>query len=206
MDLEKIALIIVDMQNDFIHEKGFIMKSTDGLSIPKSALAGIRAPIPYINELAGAFRKAGKDVIYIYTAWKPDYSDVAIPLGKRKDKGREAGSLVEGSWGAQIIDELKPLETDRMVLKKAYGGFFQTSLDRLLRNLDIKTLVMTGVATNYCVETTSREAVAYGYDIIFVSDGTGTFDPEGHKATLKVMGNGFGEVKSTAEVIALLSK
>ncbi|MBW1854894.1 MAG: cysteine hydrolase, partial [Deltaproteobacteria bacterium] len=87
----------------------------------------------------------------------------------------------------------------------AYGAFFQTPLDRILRNLGIKTLVMTGVATNYCVETTSREAVAYGYDIILVSDATATFDPEGHQATLKVITTGFGEVLNTEEVLNLLT-
>jgi nicotinamidase-related amidase len=63
---------------------------------------------------------------------------------------------------------------------------------------------MTGVATNFCVETTTREAVAYGYDVIFVKDGTATFDPAGHEATLKVIAMGFGEVMNTEEVIKLL--
>jgi nicotinamidase-related amidase len=64
---------------------------------------------------------------------------------------------------------------------------------------------MTGVATNFCVETTTREAVAYGYEVIFVSDATATFDSAGHDATLKVIATGFGEVMSTEEVIKLLS-
>jgi ureidoacrylate peracid hydrolase len=64
---------------------------------------------------------------------------------------------------------------------------------------------MTGVATNFCVETTAREAVAYGYDIILVSDAATTFDPEGHQATLKVIATGFGEVMNTEEVIKLFT-
>ena len=114
-------------------------------------------------------------------------------------------ALLKGSWGAQIIEELTPHETDHMVMKKAYGAFFQTPLDRILRNLGIKILVMTGVATNYCVETTSREAVAYGYDVIMVNDATATFDLEGHQATMKVIATGFGEVMSTEEVLKLLA-
>lgn len=206
MDRENIALIIVDMQNDFIHDNGFVKKFSEGAGVPKSALDLLKDPIPYIKELAEFFRRKGKEVIYIYTAWAPDYSDVAVPLKKMHDKAKEAGCLVEGSWGARIVEELTPQKTDHLVLKKAYGGFFQTSLDRVLRNLGIKTLVMTGVATNFCVETTTREAVAYGYDIIFVSDATATFDPEGHKATLKVIAMGFGEVMSTKEVRELLEK
>ncbi len=203
--LENVALIIVDMQNDFIHDKGFARKSSLEIGVPASALDLMKAPVPYIKKLAECFRKNGKKVIYIYTAWESDYSDVAIPLKKMAGKAREMGALVKGSWGTQIIEELTPQKTDYMVMKKAYGAFFQTPLDRILRNLGIKTLVMTGVATNYCVETTSREAVAYGYDIILVSDATATFDPEGHQATLKVITTGFGEVMSTEEVLKFLT-
>ena len=117
------------------------------------------------------------------------------------DKAKETGALVRGSWGAQIIDELPPHETDHMVMKKAYGAFFQSSLDRVLRNLNVKTLVMTGIATNFCVETTSREAVAYGYHVVLVSDATATYDPDGHQATLKVIATGFGDVMTTDEII-----
>ncbi|KPJ62013.1 MAG: hypothetical protein AMJ42_00325 [Deltaproteobacteria bacterium DG_8] len=202
--LENGALIIVDMQNDFIHNNGFVRKHSQGIGIPASSLDLLKTPIPYIKKLAECFRKKRKEVIYIYTAWESDYSDVAIPLKKMASKAKEMGALVKGSWGAQIIEELTPHETDHMVMKKAYGAFFQTPLDRTLRNLDIKTLVMTGVATNFCVETTSREAVAYGYEIILVSDATATFDPEGHQATMKVISTGFGEVMSTDEVLKLL--
>jgi len=205
MTLENTALIIVDMQNDFIHDNGYVRKSSQGMGIPKRSLDLLKTPITNIKKLAECFRKNEKEVIYIYTAWESDYSDVAIPLKKMVGKAKEMGALVKGSWGAQIIEELTPYETDYMVMKKAYGAFFQTPLDRILRNLDIKTLVMTGVATNYCVETTSREAVAYGYDLILVNDATATFDPEGHQATLKVISTGFGEVMSTEEVIKLLA-
>jgi nicotinamidase-related amidase len=206
MDLEKAALIIVDMQNDFIHKDGFVLKYSEGVGVPKTALERLKMPIPFIKDLAQFFRSKGKHVIYVYTAWARDYSDVALPLKKMRDRAKEAGALVEGSWGARIIDELIPKDTDHLVVKKAYGGFFQTSFDRVLRNLGIKTLIMTGVATNFCVETTAREAVAYGYEVILVNDATASFDPEGHQATTKVIATGFGEVMSTAEVKELLIK
>ena len=205
MDLEKAALIIVDMQNDFIHDKGFVRKSSEGIGVPAESLDLLKKPISFIQRLAESFRTNGKDVIYIYTAWEKDYSDIALPLKKMGPKAKEMGALVKGSWGAEIIDELAPQQNDHMVMKKAYGAFFQTPLDRTLRNLGVNTLVMTGVATNFCVETTAREAVAYGYDIIMVKDGTATFDPEGHQATLKVITTGFGEVMSTDEVLDLFS-
>ncbi|MCK5008992.1 MAG: cysteine hydrolase [Deltaproteobacteria bacterium] len=206
MDLGNVALIIVDMQNDFLHKDGFVRKYSQGIGVPASSLDQLRAPIPYIKTLADFFQYNRKEVIYIYTAWEKDYSDVAIPLRKMADKAKETGALVRGSWGAQIIEELTPHETDHMVMKKAYGAFFQSSLDRVLRNLGIKTLVMTGIATNFCVETTSREAVAYGYNVILASDATATYDPEGHQATLKEIAAGFGDVMSTEDVIKLLQQ
>jgi ureidoacrylate peracid hydrolase len=203
--MDRAALAIVDMQNDFIHDDGFVRKSSREIGVPPSALDLLSKPIPNIKRLSAGFRQNGLNVIYIYTAWEKDYSDVALPLKKMGPKAKEMGALVKGSWGAQIIDELAPQDTDHQVMKKAYGAFFQTPLDRMLRNMGIKTLVMTGVATNFCVETTLREAVAYGYDIILTSDGTATFDPEGHQATLKVVSTGFGEVMTTDEILDSLS-
>ena len=201
MSLDNAALMIIDMQNDFIHKNGFVRTYSQGIGVPATSLDRLKAPIPHIKTLADFFRYNRKEVIYIYTAWEKDYSDVAIPLRKMADKAKETGALVRGSWGAQIIEELTPHETDHMVVKKAYGAFFQSSLDRVLRNLGIQTLIMTGIATNFCVETTSREAVAYGYHVILVSDATATYDPEGHQATLKVIAAGFGDVMSTEEII-----
>ena len=205
MHLESAALIIVDMQNDFIHDQGFVRKSSREIGVPSTALDLLNKPIPKIKRLAEGFRKNGLNVIYIYTAWEKDYSDVALPLKKLGPKAQAMGALVKGSWGAQIIEDLTPHETDHQVMKKAYGAFFQTPLDRMLRNMGIKTLIMTGVATNFCVETTLREAVAYGYDVILASDGAATFDPEGHQATLKVVSTGFGEVMTTDEILNSLS-
>jgi nicotinamidase-related amidase len=136
-------------------------------------------------------------------AFEQDYID-AVPT-RTMERAKEMGAMVEGTWGAQILDELSPQENDHMVRKQSSGGFFQTPLDRVLRNLGIKKLVVTGVATNFCVETTVREAVGYGYDIILVSDATASFDLEGHKASLKVIAAGFGDVMSTKEVVGLLA-
>ena len=205
MDNKNVALIIVDMQNDFLHQDGFVPKYSREIGVPDNSFELLRQPIPFIKQLADSFHSHDKPVVYIYTAWKPDYSDVAIPLRKMKDRAKEAGALVEGSWGAEIIDELKPHAGSHMVLKKAYGGFFRTTLDQTLQSLGVKRLFMTGVATNFCVETTAREAVAYGYEIVMVRDATATYDPAGHQASLNVMSAGFGEVMSTAEVLQIIT-
>jgi len=205
MDNKNIALIIVDMQNDFLHQDGFVPRYSREIGVPDNSFELLRQPIPFIKKLADSFHAHGKPVICIYTAWKPDYSDVAISLRKMKDKAKVAGALVKGSWGSQITDELKPDARSHLVLKKAYGGFFRTTLDQTLQSRGVKRLFMTGVATNFCVETTAREAVAYGYEIVMISDATATYDPAGHQASLNVMAAGFGDVMSTAEVLQAIS-
>ncbi len=205
MDANSTALVIVDMQNDFLHKDGFVPRHGKEIGMPDSTFDLLRGPIPAIRRLADFFHDRQLHVVYIYTAWEPDHSDVAIPLKHLKNRAREEGCLVRGSWGAEIIDELSPRAGSHMVMKKAYGGFFQTVLDRMLRNLGVKTLCMAGVATNFCVETTAREAVGYGYDVILVRDATATHDREGYEATMKVMAMGFGEVLTAAEVMEQLS-
>ncbi len=205
MDFNHSALIIVDMQNDFLHTKGFVPTFSKEIGVPDDTFDLLWKPVPNIKKLADFFHRESRPVVYIYTAWQADYSDVAIPLKKMRGAAQKAGALVEGSWGAQIIDELKPQPGSRLVMKKAYGGFFQTPLDRQLRNLGVKTLFMTGVATNFCVETTGREGVGYGYDVVMVSDATATYTEDGHQASLSVFGSGFGEVMDAEEVIAALS-
>jgi nicotinamidase-related amidase len=203
MDLENVALLIVDMQNDVVHEKGFRRRYSRQAGIPTDSLDRLRDPIPHIKKLTTGFRQRGKKVIYTYLAFEPDYSDAPPSEAITKAKGQ--GALVAGSWGAQIIDELAPQAGDHVVKKHTSGAFFQTPLDRLLRNLGVTTLVTTGVATNFCVDTTVREAVAYGYEVILVSDGCASFDMEGHEATLKVVEAGFGHVMSTDEVLKAFS-
>lgn len=206
MDTKNVTLIIVDMQNDFLHPEGFVPRYSREIGVPENSFELLRKPIPFIKKLADFFRSQAKPVVYVYTAWEADYSDVAIPLRKMRGKAREAGALVDGSWGAEIIDELKPQAGSHMVMKKAYGGFFRTSLDQTLQSLGAKTLFMTGVATNFCVETTAREAVGYGYDIVMVRDAAATYDPAGHQASLAVMSAGFGDVMSTDEVMQVISR
>ena len=205
MSLKDMALIIVDMQNDFVHEDGFSWKYSKQEGQAENPMARLRTPIPNIRKLADTFREKNLEVVYIYTACEADFSDVAMPL-RLITAAKEAGALVKGTWGTKIIDELAPHEQDHVVKKHSYDGFFQTPLDRILRNMGKKRLVFTGVNTNFCVETTVREAVAYGYDITLVSDATTSFDPDGHNATLKVIANGFGDVMSTGDVIKLLDQ
>jgi len=190
------ALIIIDMQNDFIDSQGFLGKTGDQLGFKRELLVSV---VPSVERLLKNARNFKVPVIHIYTAWNADHSDRAVPM--LIPEAREAKFLIEGSWGAEIVKGLTPTEGEHRILKKSYGAFFQTPLDRLLRNLQVKTLIICGIMTNVCVETTIREAVALGYEVILVGDATATVNEEWHRFALKTIELFFGKVTSTDEII-----
>jgi ureidoacrylate peracid hydrolase len=127
-DIGKSALIIVDMQNDFLHRDGnfsHIAREHPEFEIDMPFLIDT---IPNVKRLADAFRAAGRPVVYLAHVLKPDYSDAAFPywrVGIEPTSGNRT-HCVEGTWGAQIIDDLKPQEGDHLIVKKGFGGFSNT--------------------------------------------------------------------------------
>jgi ureidoacrylate peracid hydrolase len=207
-DIDKSALIIVDMQNDFLHRDGnfsHIAREHPEFSIDMPFLVGT---IPNVRRLADAFREAGRPVVYLAHVLKPDYSDAAFPywrVGIEPTSGNRT-HCVEGTWGAPIIDELTPQEGEHLVAKKGFGGFSNTPLDTVLRNLGVNTCVVSGVTTCVCVSSTIRGGVEYNYRIILVSDAVAEVDRTTHEAELKTMGRLFADVKTIDEVIAMLDR
>ncbi len=124
-DIGKSALIIVDMQNDFLHRDGdfsHIAREHPEAQIDLPFLIGT---IPNVKRLADAFRTVGRPVVYLAHVLKPDYSGAAFPywrLGMEPASGNRT-HCVEGTWGAQIIDDLKPQEGEHLVVKQGFGGF-----------------------------------------------------------------------------------
>ncbi len=159
-----------------------------------------------MQRLAAAFRAAGRPVVYITHVLKPDYSDAAFPfwrLGLEPVSGNRT-HCVEGTWGAEIIDELKPRENEHVVVKKGFGGFANTTLDTILRNLDITTCVVAGVTTCVCVSNTVRGGVENNYRMILVSDGVAEVSRDTHASELRTMSRVFADVKTTDEIAELL--
>jgi len=111
---------------------------------------------------------------------------------------------VEGTWGAQIIDELQPHEGEHLIAKKGFGGFSNTPLDTVLRNMGVTTCVVSGVTTCVCVSTTVRGGLEYNYRMILVSDAVAEVDRDTHTAELKTMSRVFADVKTTDEVVGML--
>jgi nicotinamidase-related amidase len=205
-DIHTSALLIVDMQNDFLHRNGNfsrIAREHPEANIDMPFLIGT---IPNVKRLADAFRAAGKPVVYLAHVLKPDYSDAAFPYWRLRMEpgGGNRTHCVEGTWGAQIIDDLKPQEDEHLIGKKGFGGFSNTPLDTILRNMGVTTCVVSGVTTCVCVSTTVRGGVEYNYRTIVVSDAVAEVDRTTHEAELRTMARIFADVKTTDEVVGML--
>jgi nicotinamidase-related amidase len=207
-DIGKAALIIVDMQNDFLHQDGSFSHMAREHPEAKIDLPFLTGTIPHVKRLADAFRKAGRPVVYVAHVLKLDYSDATFPywrLGMVPMSGNRM-HCVEGTWGAQIIDELKPKDSEHLIVKKGFGGFSNTPLDTVLRNMGVTTCVVCGVTTCVCVSTTIRGGVEYNYRMILVRDGVAEVDRDTHDAELKTMARIFADVKTTDELVGQLDK
>jgi nicotinamidase-related amidase len=206
-EIDKSALIIVDMQNDFVHPEGRFAVRVREMPEAGIDMQFLMGTIPQVRRLADAFRKAGRPVVYIAQVLKPDYSDAQFPYWRfGLTPGGNRRGCVEGTWGAQIIDELQPQEGEHLVVKKGYGGFSNTPLDTILRNMGVTTCVVTGVTTCVCVSTTVRGGVEHNYRMILVADAVAEVSRDTHDAELKTMARVFADVKTTDEVVAMLSR
>ncbi len=196
-DITKSALIIVDMQNDFLHPD---KERVAQLARDQKSLL---ATIPNVKRLVDAFREASRPVVYITIILKPDCSD-AIFLLSRLASLKEKTFLAEGTWGAQIVDELTPRKGEHVVIKKGLSGFSNTPLDTILRKLGVNTCVVTGIVTSYCVSSTIRGGIEYNYRMIIVNDATADLQKERHEAEINILAGGLADAKTSDEVIEML--
>jgi nicotinamidase-related amidase len=200
------ALIVIDMQRDFLDPAGYIGQSGADVGV-------LRAAIPNVGRLLAAARSAGIRVIHTREGHRPDLADLNAAKARRAaGVGAAIGSpgplgrlLVRGEYGHAIIDELAPLSSEVVVDKPGFGAFYATDLELLLRTWGITTLTLAGVTTDICVHSTLREAVDRGFDCQTVGDACAATDPAIHEAMLTcISGEGgiLGRVVSTAEIVA----
>ena len=205
-EIAKSALLIVDMQNVFVHPDGgfaHLAREAPEAGIDMPFLMGT---IPSVQRLTDAFRAAGRPVVYIAHVVKPDYSDAQFPYWRiGLQPGASHTSIVEGTWGAQIIDALQPLASEHLVIKKGFGGFANTPLDTILRTMGVTTCVVVGVTTCVCVSTTVRGGVEHNYRMILVKDAVAEINRHTHEAEIQTMARLFADVKTTDEVVAMLA-
>lgn len=197
VDVKTAALVVVDMQNDFCHSDGALGKSGQSPEL-------IQRMAPRLRELLRLARESGIAVVHIRTHHSPWTNS---PAWTRRKLGSVPRCFPD-SWGADWYEGFEPILGDAwspdtheyVVTKHRYSGFWDTDLDLILRSHGITSLIMTGEATNVCVETTARDGYMRDYSIVFVSDCTATYSPAAHEATLDNMRRHFGVVVSSEEV------
>jgi nicotinamidase-related amidase len=181
------ALIVIDMQRDFIEPGGF----GESLGNDVNRLAAI---VPTVGRLIGGFRAAGLPVIHTKECHRPDLSD--CPPAKRNrgapslrigDPGPMGRVLIAGEPGADILAELAPIDGELVIEKPGKGSFYGTPLAGILSGMGTRQLVFAGVTTEVCVQTTMREANDRGFDCLLVEDATESYFPEFKAATLAMI-------------------
>lgn len=204
----KCALLIIDMQRDFLEPGGFgAMLGND--------VSQLRRTIEPNKQLLAAWRAAGLVVLHTREGHRPDLSD--LPPAKKVrghgtttigDLGPMGRILIRGEPGQDIIPELYPLPSEPVIDKPGKGAFFATDLHAILQNLGITQLVVTGVTTEVCVNTTVREANDRGFECLVPEDCVGSYFPEFQEAGLKMIkaqGGIFGWVTHSSHILAALA-
>ena len=206
---DQCALVIIDMQRDFLEEGGFGETLGNNVSL-------LRRSIVPNQQLLEAWRSAGLPVFHTREGHLPDLSDLpASKLHRGKptlnigDQGPMGRILIRGEEGHDIIPELTPLPDEPVIDKPGKGAFCNTDFGSQLEALGIKQLVVTGVTTEVCVHTTVREANDRGFDCLILSDATASYFPGFHEtglAMIKAQGGIFGWVSTTKKLLIALRK
>ena len=182
------ALLIIDMENYFASPGG------------ASFLPDTREIVPEIKRLLDFFRS--EELSVIYTAHQH--------INPEEDGGILAkwwGAYIKaGTKEAEIYEPLKPLPEERVIKKRRYSAFYQTELELLLRCRGIENLIITGVMTNLCCETTARDAFVRDFRVFFMADGNCSASEEMHVASLKNLAFGFAHVLTCSDMLDLLKK
>ena len=192
---DRAALLVIDMQNDFVREGA-------PMAVPMA-----RERIPIMRRLVEHCRGCGVPVIYtrhvLYDQFQVSPLEVAYQPWLAHDGMRAS------SQGVEIIEELAPALGEVVVSKHRYDGFYNTQLETVLRNIRgpgvVDTLVIIGTVTNICCESTARSAFMRDFKVAFVADANGGLDSASHDASLATIGRVFGRVLTTEEVIEALS-
>ncbi len=205
IDLARTVVLVIDMQNAFVKKGGIFDLAGKDMNI-------IGQTIEPNRQIIEAARKRGVKVVYAVHRLTADVREVGpmsrfhIPPERINDPDYRHGSVLEGTWGTEIIDELKPLSGEMVIVKRRFGAFSGTELDMMLRTFDIRYLLFTGVATNVCVETSLREASQLQYLPVLVSDACAATAPSRQQPSIDNIKEIFGWVTDTENVLAALNR
>ncbi len=202
VDPRHAAVVTVDVQNDFFHNDGYLGKIGAPMGL-------VQAMAPRLKRFLAAARQRGVSVIHVISYHDEEYASPVVteqklrhglPMELNGRQLKDAPYCLKGTWGCDFY-EIEAAPGEEIVVKHRYGGFTGTNLDLILRSHGIKTVILTGAATNVCVESTARETYMHDYYLVFVSDCTATMSQEAHDYTLKMIDQYFGQVASMDEII-----
>ena len=198
LDRARTALLVMDLENDIVHEDGALKGFGLAEQVKENDVLG------KVNTLLSAARGAGVKVIYISVKFRQGYPEVA-PYAGLFQAVVGANALVEGTWGSQIHEAVTPMEGEPVVTKRAVSAFAASDLEKILNSGGISTLLLTGVATNFVVEGTAREASDRGYNVVVVGDCCSSVSAEAHAAALNTVLPFLATVTTLEEVTAALA-
>jgi ureidoacrylate peracid hydrolase len=181
------ALIVVDMQNGFVHEDGSCART----GFPVAALA---PAAPACRRAIAVARAAGVPIVYTRYTYRADFRDGGFMLREKFPALASANALVAGSWDQAVLADLAPEASDFVVDKNRPSAFYATPLETYLAGLGTREVVVCGVTTNCCVETTVRDAAQRDLRTFVLRDATAEWDPQRHEAALASMGLLFAHV------------
>ena len=186
------ALLVIDVQNDFIADGGFFDRiGADVKTVQKS--------IPNLVRLIDKARAAGVPVIFVQAIYDPEY--LSAPMRERNQRRAvEMPRCLTGSWGADFY-AVRPAAGDPVVIKHRYSAILNTELDGLLKSRGIRSLLLAGVATDTCVESTGRDAYFIDYYVSILSDCCGAASESDHLGALKRFDRDYGAIVTSEEVI-----
>ena len=183
LEAERTAVLVIDMLNDFCLPGGAMV------------LPGYESLLAPQLRVMEAARETGAPVIYVVDSHRP-----GVP-GDR-EFAKRTPHCIEGTWGAQVIDELAPQEGDHVVIKRRFSGFYDTDLDLTLRDLRIEHAVAMGVVTNICVRSTVHDAFFRGYGVVVPEDCVAATGPREQASSLYDIATHFGTVSDSRAVEA----
>lgn len=197
-DASRLALLMVDLQNDFLHPDGAYGRA--GQASPAIAALPRR-----VKPVAEAIRAGGQAVFATQFTLVPGKGGAPLisPHLKRLRPFLAAGDFAPGSWGQAVVDELQPV--DFLIEKVAYSAFYMSRLEWLLRKTGVQRLAVCGITTNGGVAATVRDAHVRDIPVILLEDGCATFNAEVHRATIQSLGSAV-EVTTCAELAAALGR
>lgn len=205
------AVVVVDMQNAYSTEGGYV-------DLAGFDISGAKGTITNIKKTLDAARAAGVQVIYFQNGWDKDYVEAGGPGSPnwhksnalktmRKRPELQGQLLAKGTWDYAIVDELQPQPGDILVPKTRYSGFFNTNMDSVLRARGIRNLVFVGIATNVCVESSLRDAFHLEYFGVMLEDATHHLGPDYiQQATVYNVEKFFGWVATVNDFCGVISQ